>query len=184
MGLKHQGDLDELCYPFIYEQSSLCDYEILTDELCTLTGLAASACAALDAAGADVAESLLALQPKIFHLNGSIRGRCAIDEAEISWLKQQMHSFREQLTVSEPGFILPRGTGPVVLLHQCRSLSKKVTRALVRVDAEGREVPATLPRYSNLLTNYYFVLTRALNQRAGVEEPIYISANYGRSRGG
>ena len=34
MTLKYSGDIRELCYPFIYEDSPLCDYEIITDELC------------------------------------------------------------------------------------------------------------------------------------------------------
>lgn len=36
MALKYFGDIRELCYPFIYEESPLCDYEILTDELCAV----------------------------------------------------------------------------------------------------------------------------------------------------
>ena len=40
MPLKYSGNIRELCYPFIYEESALCDYEILTDELCTLVGCA------------------------------------------------------------------------------------------------------------------------------------------------
>ena len=35
---------DELCccYPFIYETSSLCDFEVITDELCGHIGAAFS----------------------------------------------------------------------------------------------------------------------------------------------
>ncbi len=66
----------------------------------------------------------------------------------------------------------------MVQLHQCRSLAKKVVRQLVKVDAVGKKVPSTLPRFSNLLVNYLFALTRVLNQQAGIEEPEYISINY------
>ncbi|POF60957.1 cobalamin adenosyltransferase, partial [Vibrio vulnificus] len=31
--------LDELCYPFIYEDSPVCDFEIRADELCSRVGL-------------------------------------------------------------------------------------------------------------------------------------------------
>ncbi len=37
---RHYG---ELCYPFIHETSTLCDFEMVTDELCTLIGMALSA---------------------------------------------------------------------------------------------------------------------------------------------
>ena len=36
---RHYG---ELCYPFIHETSTLCDFEMVTDELCTLIGMALS----------------------------------------------------------------------------------------------------------------------------------------------
>ena len=32
-------DWDEFCYPFIYEDSPICDFEILSDELCCRVGL-------------------------------------------------------------------------------------------------------------------------------------------------
>ena len=107
MVLKFSGDIDELAYPFIFEDSSLCDFEILTDELCTYVGLTISQLA-----------------------DGELR-------QSLSWLRQ-----------------------------------------LVKVDAEGKKVPETLPRFSNLLVNYFFALTRVLNQHTGIEEPEYISINY------
>ncbi|KJG08802.1 cobalamin adenosyltransferase [Photobacterium kishitanii] len=173
MVLKFSGDIDELAYPFIFEDSPLCDFEILTDELCTYVGLAISQ---LD--DGEVQQSLIWLQPRIFHLNGSIRGKCGIFEADISKLKADYHYFRSQVSDNNKRFVLPRGVGPVVQLHQCRSLAKKVVRQLVKVDAVGKKVPSTLPRFSNLLVNYLFALTRVLNQQAGIEEPEYISINY------
>ncbi|WP_256383421.1 cobalamin adenosyltransferase [Photobacterium toruni] len=173
MVLKFSGDIDELAYPFIFEDSSLCDFEILTDELCTYVGLAIS-----QLPDDQVRQSLSWLQPRIFHLNGSIRGKCGIFEADIIKLKADYHYFRNQVTDSNKRFVLPRGVGAVVQLHQCRSLSKKVVRQLVNVDAEGKKIPATLPRFSNLLVNYFFALTRVLNQQAEIEEPEYISINY------
>lgn len=169
------GDITEMSYPFIYEQSGSCDFEILTDELCTVTGLAGSAC---PAEHADIQAVLFALQPKIFDLNGSIRGKCAISDDDIEQLKAHYDAFRALLPENQPHFVLPRGTGVVVPLHYCRSLAKKATRALVQLDASGADVPATLPRYCNVLTNLYFMMTRVINTRAGIAEPEYISNNY------
>ncbi|MBY3789778.1 cobalamin adenosyltransferase [Photobacterium carnosum] len=173
MVLKFSGNIDELAYPFIFEDSSLCDFEILTDELCTYVGLTIS-----QLADDEIRQSLSWLQPRIFNLNGSIRGKCGIFEADIIKLKADYHYFRAQVTDKNKRFVLPRGVGAVVQLHQCRSLSKKVVRQLVKVDAEGKKVPETLPRFSNLLVNYFFALTRVLNQHSGIEEPEYISINY------
>jgi len=43
MSIANSRDLDELCYPFIHETSWLCDYELLTDELCAQIGAVLSA---------------------------------------------------------------------------------------------------------------------------------------------
>ena len=34
MALKPSRNWDEVCYPFIHETSVLCDFEVITDELC------------------------------------------------------------------------------------------------------------------------------------------------------
>ncbi|MDX1341128.1 MAG: cobalamin adenosyltransferase [Reinekea sp.] len=176
---KFNGDIDEMSYPFIYETSTLCDFEILTDELCTQVGLAGSACMERDT---DLQQVLFEIQPKMFDLNGSIRGRCAIGDAELDELKSIYSQLKQLLVADDRKFVLPRGTGAVVPLHYCRSLSKKVTRLLVRLDQDGVSVPPTLPRYTNVLTNLFFVVTRIINQRSAVEEPEYISSNYGKAR--
>lgn len=173
MVLKFSGDIDELAYPFIFEDSPLCDFEILTDELCTYVGLVISQ---LD--DGEVRQSLSWLQPRIFHLNGSVRGKCGIFEDDIIKLKTDYRYFRAQVTDNNKRFVLPRGVGAVVQLHQCRSLAKKVVRQMVKVDGYGKKIPETLPRFTNLLVNYFFALTRVLNQQAGIEEPEYISINY------
>lgn len=171
------SDLDEMCYPFIYEHSSLCDFELLTDELCTQVGLAGSACSERDS---DIAQQLFGLQAKMFDLNGSIRGRCAIAEDDIVAAKSFLAAVRAKLLASQQGFVLPRGTGVVVMLHYCRSLTKKIIRALVRIDQEEIAVPSALPRYTNVLTNLFFALAQQINERDQVPQPAYISNNYGK----
>lgn len=82
MPLKYSGNIRELCYPFIYEASPLCDYEIITDELCTVLG---GIITELEDAPffVDIYRSLTELQPYVFHLNGSVRGKQAIHKEEI-----------------------------------------------------------------------------------------------------
>lgn len=174
---RFNGDYDEMSYPFIYEASALCDFEILTDELCTVTGMAISACDDVDK---DIRHMLETLQPLLFDLNGSVRGRCAITEETIAQSKQWLSQLRLAQPEKTAAFVLPRGRGVVVNLHYCRSLCKKATRALVRADQEGTEVPPTLPRYCNVLTNLFFEMTQVINHRRGVVQPEYRSSNYGK----
>ena len=135
MTLKKSKDIRELCYPFIYEHSPLCDHEIITDELCTTLGGAIYELEG-DDRFKDIYDFLCELQPKIFHLNASIRGKQAIFEEQIEWLAVILIVTRKRLPdVSK--LCLPRGPRPVQLLHSCRSLSKKAIRAMVSVDAQA-----------------------------------------------
>lgn len=175
MSLKKSKSIDEVCYPFIQESSCLCDYEVITDELCTLLGMALSA---LGPEMDDIAADLERLQPLAFHANGSIRGHLAVDEEDLIWLGKRLHYFSSEVAGRNSGFVLPRGISPVPQLHQARSASKKAIRALVRVDEAGISVPDVLPRFLNMLCNVCFVLTQVINQRRGVEEPVFISKSY------
>ncbi len=177
MVLKLSKNLDEVCYPFILERSALCDYEVLTDELCGIVG---AILAELPATMGDLGEDLERLQPLVFHANGSIRGRLAVSEEDLRWLRGRLAHYREEVAGRLGGFVLPRGAAPVPQLHRARSAAKKAIRALVRVDAEGREVPDVLPRLCNLMCNFFFVLTLVVNQRRGFVEPAFVSRSYGQ----
>jgi ATP:cob(I)alamin adenosyltransferase len=169
-------NLDELCYPFIYETSSLCDFEVVTDELCGHIGAVLSL---LPTEMSDIAQDLDRLQPLAFHLNGSIRGRLAIGEGDIEWLNERLVHYRTQVGASIKGFVLPRGDVPVPQLHLARSAAKKAIRAMVRVEQEGKTVPMELPRLCNLMCNFFFTLTLVINQRRGFVETPFVSKSYG-----
>ena len=177
MALKPTGKLDELCYPFIFETSSLCDFEVVTDELCGHIGAALSL---LPTDMPDIALDLDRLQPLAFHVNGSIRGRLAVGETDIAWLQSRQDHYREEVAERIRGFVLPRGEMPVPQLHLARSAAKKAIRAMVRADQEGKEVPPELPRLCNLMCNFFFTLTLVINQRRGHIETPFISQSYGR----
>jgi len=176
MPLRLSRNLDEVCYPFILERSYLCDFEVLTDELCALIGAVLNC---LPAGADDIRADLQQLQPLAFHLNGSLRGRMAVDESDLQWLNARLDHYRTELRGHAHRFVLPRGPLPAAQLHQARSAAKKAIRALVRVDEEGREVPPILPRLCNLMCNFFFFLALVLNQRQGFEETAFVSKSYG-----
>ena len=173
--MKPSKNLDEVCYPFICETSYLCDFEVTTDELCGLIG---SALETTPAAWVDLREDLDRIQPLAFHINGSIRGKLAVEESDLFWLAQRLAYYREQAGERLHAFVLPRGAAPVPQLHQARSAAKKAIRCMVRVEQEGREIPEILPRICNLLCNLFFAMTLCVNQRRGVEEVPFISKSY------
>lgn len=172
---KRSSSIDELCYPYIYEQSVLCDFEIATDELCSLIG---AALGELGEGFDDIERDLERLQPLAYHLNGSVRGRLAIGEADLQWLQDRYHHYHLQATTHIKSAILPRGSAPVPQLHLARSAAKRAIRLLLRVEQEGKKVPAILFRFSNLLCNFFFVLALEINRRRGVVEIPFESGSY------
>lgn len=175
MALKLSKNLDEVCYPFIQEASVLCDFEVLTDELCGHIGEIIEL-----TPFADLRSDLEHLQPLAFHVNGSIRGRLAVEETDLAWLQERLSHYKQEVSDRLRGFVLPRGSAPVPQLHHARSCAKKAIRVMVRVDQEGIEVPAILPRLCNMMVNFFFVLTLVINQRRGIDEVPFVSKSYGR----
>jgi len=169
-------DLDEVCYPFIHETSPLCDFEVITDELCGHIGAAISL---TPDHAADIRADLEALQPLAFHLNGSIRGRLAITESDIDWAKARLGHYRSEADGRATGFVLPRGDMPVPFLNLARSGSKKAIRQVVRLEEANIAVPEVLPRLCNVLCNLFFAMILVINARRGLEEVTFTSKSYG-----
>lgn len=177
MAFKFSKNTDEMCYPFMYEQSSLCDFEIITDELCGHIGAVISC---LPGEMPDIAADLEQIQPLAFHLNGSIRGRLAIAETDLQWLQTRLNHYQSEASDRLRGFVLPRGTAPIPQLHLARSACKKAIRIMVHLEREeNKAIDMLLPRLCNLLCNFFFVLTLVINQRRGLIEPAFISRSYG-----
>ena len=170
-------DLDELCYPFIHEQGYLCDFEVITDELCTQVGMCL---ALLDGNHPDLAADLARLQPLCWHVNGSIRGRLAIVEDNMDWLHDRYDQYREEIDGIRQGFVLPRGSVLAMQFHLARSSAKKAIRAMIRLEEQGINLPAILGRFCNLLCNVFFVLAGVVNHRDGTVESPFISKSYGK----
>jgi cob(I)alamin adenosyltransferase len=179
MTISRSRDLRELCYPYIFESQLLCDYEILTDELCCQIG---AVLPYLSEEESMVREDLLKLQPLIYHLNGSIRGNNGIFEEDLAWVKARYDYYLQESGERVKGFVLPQGPLPVPQLHLCRCNGKKIVRMLVRLDEAGVVFPPELPRFANLLANFFFVLTVYLKARRDVPEVPYVSINYPKKR--
>ncbi|PCE64021.1 ATP:cob(I)alamin adenosyltransferase [Sediminicola luteus] len=183
--LRPKAHIDELCYPFIYEDSLLCDYEIQTDQLTRLLGWVLSDLRKLQGQYPNtellegLEEHLNWIQPCCYHLNGSLRGKLALTEADHGKLLGYYREMKIVVKDRISGFVLPGGPAPVGQLNQCSSLAKKAIRLMVRLhNDEGLEVPEILPKFANLLCNYFFVATLVINKVTGFEETPFISKSY------
>lgn len=183
--LHPKSNLDELCYPFIYEDSLLCDYEIVTDELTRMLGWAISELNILITKNPHIntfknlEKEFNWLLPLCYHLNGSIRGKLAITEDDHQKLLENYRAIKLLTKNSIDSFVLPGGDSPVGILNQCSSISKKAIRLMVRIHNEEQKlVPDILPKFANLLCNYFFASTILINQETGFKETPFISKSY------
>ena len=175
--LKRGHHIDELCYPFIYEESWLCDYEVATDELCSHIGAVLALLS--DGEFPEVVADLDRLQALAWHLNGSIRGRLGVEEADLQWLLGRYRHYKASIGDGVDGFVLPRGPAPVPQLNLARSAAKKAIRLMVRLDQDGIAVPDILHRLCNVMCNFFFVLTLYINRQRGIDEIPFVSKSYG-----
>ncbi|MFJ7733887.1 hypothetical protein ACIQXF_18670 [Lysinibacillus sp. NPDC097231] len=163
------------CYPFMREKASTVDFEIRTDSLTTHIGVALAA--VKKETVEVVADDLVAILPMAYHVNGSVRGKLAVTEDDLTWLSDRYDFYVSHVREEIQNFVLPQGIEAAAALHLCRSEAKKSYRVLHKV-SEEREVPAILFDYLGLLANVFFVMAVYMNQHAGVVEIPFISKSY------
>ncbi len=143
------------------------------DELNALLGVARSAGgldADLDAMLARVQDELFAVGAALadpnpagrFHnaVSGDLAGRL---EAAIDRLEADLPPLTR--------FILPGGSPAASQIHLARTVCRRAERLVVHLGRQpGVDVPSDLVTYLNRLSDFLFVLARAVNHRSGVED--------------
>lgn len=171
-------NLNELAYPYLYDDpdSLLCDYEILSDELCSWLGLIAS----LLPEGDPLRPELEAMMRKAYDLNGSLRGAAAIAEEDAAALSAKCDEYSRYAVAAGSVFVLPAGHPAACAAHVARARAKALARLLYRQhSAHPRDGDPLLIRYANLLANYLFLLSLKINAERGVAEIPFQSRSYG-----
>ncbi len=156
-------------YTFLYENSSLCDYEVATDEFASLLGLADHYVKHFD---------LHPLVELVYHANGSMRGKIAITQDEVDTLLEMQENLRNQLGPWKQ-FVLPEGSLGATHLHVLRSRAKSVVRIMHKIDTEPeREKIIILHDFWNLLSNILFLMALIENKLEGIPEQVFTSKSY------
>lgn len=86
-------------------------------------------------------------------------------EKEIDRLQEQLPPFRY--------FILPGGSVAASQAHVCRTVCRRTERCILRLAECGVEIENNVLCYINRLSDYFFVLARALNMYAGIEDVVW-----------
>jgi len=174
--IKKPLSIDELVYPFIHDQDLRTDYEVLTDELTARVG------EILDDLDPELFAEIIAdlekIQPMIYHLNGSIRGKLAVSQEDKQWLLQRYNAYKELTRDCINGFVLPRGARPVGQLHLAKCSCKKVIRLLVTMQHSGIEFSDLIAPIFNILGNLFFVLSVRIKQLRKEPEYPFVSKSY------
>jgi cob(I)alamin adenosyltransferase len=100
-----------------------------------------------------------------------------LDPSEITLLE----SIIDRLTLELPPqkhFVLPGGSASAALLHHARTVCRRAERAAVAL-SKLEPVSSTVLIYLNRLSDLLFVLARAANLRAGVEDVPWIARRPG-----
>ncbi len=71
-------------------------------------------------------------------------------------------------------FILPGGSPASATLHICRTVTRRAERRTVTLLNEEEDVPATVVRYLNRLSDYLFVAARIVNARLEIADNEYV----------
>lgn len=158
----------EFCaYPFLEEDAFLCDYEIATDVLASQVSLARHDIHHIPSV---ILQEIIDL---LYHANGSIRGKCAINQEEVVRLKEIYDQYETKITT----FVLPDGCIGASQLHVLRAQCKAIIRLMVRIRKQ-QEVAQTLFDFMNLLSNTFFMMSLYENKQEGYSPIPFISRSY------
>ncbi len=150
------------------------------DELNSWIGVVVSHLGEKDQA---IKDNLTWLQNKLFDLGSNLACESdkrvafklpTVDEADITTLESLIDTMDSKLEKLKC-FILPGGTSAASFAHICRTITRRLERALVHFDQKNVDY---LPEFSlmfiNRLSDYFFVLARYLNFIYMVDEPKWV----------
>lgn len=123
----------------------------------------------------EIRDALTRVQHELFDLGGelSVPSHEVMTEAHVADLEERIEHFNAELAPLRE-FILPGGTRTAALAHLARSVCRRAERRVVAL-SRHEVVPRVVLMYVNRLSDLLFVLARALNRCAGVEDVLWRS---------
>ena len=112
---------------------------------------------------------IYALQDQLFNIGAELStGKVMIGQSHVSALESSLDELNSRLTPLKE-FILPGGGLAASHCHVSRAICRRVERTLVSVNRD-ESLGEHLMAYVNRLSDYLFVLARAISKEAGVDE--------------
>lgn len=162
-------------YPFLCDSSEnlCCDFELLTDEIASRTGLLRA-----QVKNEELATELLWICELVYHMNPTLRTHLTVTREETDRLAAAVERLQKQCSDRCKRFVLTQGCEAACTAHILRVQCKSLVRLMYRHCEQGHEIPEMLFDLANLLSGYFFHLALKLNALEGVDEIDYISRNY------
>ena len=101
-----------------------------------------------------------------------VEGRLRVEQAMIDRLEALCDAFNEALPELQ-SFVLPGGTAASAGLHVARTVCRRAERETLARRRREHEVNPLVAVYLNRLSDLLFILARAANALAGVDEPLW-----------
>ncbi|MGI5976367.1 MAG: hypothetical protein ACOX68_01545 [Candidatus Limivicinus sp.] len=165
-------------YPFLCDSGDdyRCDFELLTDEMASRTGLLRSR-----VKDPGLKNDLLWVCELIYNINPTLRTHLTVTEDEFQQLLAMTERLKEQCGKRCKLFVLTQGSECACTAHLLRVQGKELVRLIYRWIEKGNKVPDRLLDLANLLSGYFFYLALRLNELDGIDEIPYESRNYGKA---
>lgn len=132
---------------------------------------------ALDATGIEK-EDLVSIQHDLFDLGGDLcmpeqseKKKLKVITGRISWLEKKIDAYNKSLPPLK-SFILPGGSPLSAHLHLARTVARRAEREVIRL-SELEGVNPDVVAYLNRLSDYLFVLCRAMNNN-GQQDVLWV----------
>lgn len=114
-------------------------------------------------------QSITSIQNELFNVGAELTlGEAMISQENVDWLERSLDELNLSLTPLKE-FILPGGGLAASHCHVARAICRRTERSLVSLDAQA-PLNKYLKAYINRLSDYLFVLARAISREAGEGE--------------
>lgn len=109
------------------------------------------------------------IQNELFNVGAELSmGQVMIKQSHVDWLEMSLDELNQSLTPLKE-FILPGGGIAASHCHVARSVCRRVERSLICLH-KNKPISSELLAYINRLSDYLFVLARAMSKEEGEDE--------------
>lgn len=136
---------------------------------------------------AEAAEQIMKIENILFNIEGIVAcedGEMAkrmpgVEKSDVEWLEKRIDRMNEALPQLK-AFIIPGGCLAASHVHVARTVCRRAERLLVRLNEE-KPLPDETLSYINRLSDYLFVLARAVTSQRGGKEVFWQGKNCGKT---